>query len=113
MSKGDDKSGNVYLVGAGPGDLGLVTLRAKECIETADVVVYDHLANPNALGWAREEAEIIYAGKKPGESHTQQEITSLLIDKARQGKQVVRLKGGDPFVFGRGAEEAHDIAAAG
>src|SRR5207245_8063526 len=61
------KSGLVYLVGAGPGDLGLVTLRAKECIERADVIVYDHLANPEMLGWAREEAEIIYAGKKAGE----------------------------------------------
>jgi uroporphyrinogen III methyltransferase / synthase len=113
MSKTADKTGKVYLVGAGPGDLGLVTLRAKECIEKADVIVYDHLANPDALGWARENAEIIYAGKQPGESHTQQEITSLLIDKAREGKRVIRLKGGDPFVFGRGAEEAQEIATAG
>src|SRR5262245_66237266 len=113
MSKGADKSGKVYLVGAGPGDLGMVTLRAKECIENADVIVYDHLANPDALGWARDDTEIIYAGKQPGESRTQQEITSLLIDKAREGKQVVRLKGGDPFVFGRGAEEAQEIATAG
>jgi uroporphyrinogen III methyltransferase/synthase len=113
MSKSGSKKGTVYLVGAGPGDLGLVTLRAKECIENADVIVYDHLANPEALGWARGNAEIIYAGKKPGESQTQQEITSLLIDKAREGKQVVRLKGGDPFVFGRGAEEAQEIANAG
>src|SRR4051794_7682121 len=113
MSKGGSKNGKVYLVGAGPGDLGLVTLRAKEFIENADVIVYDHLANPDALGWARDDAEIIYAGKQPGESRTQQEITSLLIDKAGQGKQVVRLKGGDPFVFGRGAEEAQEIAGAG
>src|SRR5437762_9423460 len=113
MSKGANKSGKVYLVGAGPGDLGLVTLRAKDCIENADVIVYDHLANPDMLGWARDDAEIIYAGKQPGESRTQQEITSLLIDKAREGKQVVRLKGGDPFVFGRGAEEAQEIATAG
>ena len=91
----------------------LVTLRAKECIENADVIVYDHLANPDMLGWARDDAEIIYAGKQPGESRTQQEITSLLIDKAREGKQVVRLKGGDPFVFGRGAEEAQEIADCG
>ena len=61
------KSGKVYLVGAGPGDPGLVTLRAKECIENADVIVYDHLANPEMLSWAREDAEIIYAGKEPGE----------------------------------------------
>ena len=113
MSKSGSKNGKVYLVGAGPGDLGLVTLRAKECIENADVIVYDHLANPDALGWARDDAEIIYAGKQPGESRTQQEITSLLIDKAREEKQVVRLKGGDPFVFGRGAEEAQEIATAG
>src|SRR5215471_18892238 len=113
MSKDTSKNGKVYLVGAGPGDLGLVTLRAKECIENADVIVYDHLANPEALGWARDDVEIIYAGKQPGESQSQQEITSLLIDKARDGKQVVRLKGGDPFVFGRGAEEAQEIADAG
>jgi uroporphyrinogen III methyltransferase/synthase len=112
------KSGKVYLVGAGPGDLGLVTLRAKECIENADAIVYDHLANPETLGWAREDAEIIYAGKEPGEPQehsklSQQEINALLIEKAREGKQVVRLKGGDPFVFGRGAEEAQAIADAG
>jgi uroporphyrinogen III methyltransferase/synthase len=112
MSKGN--GGKVYLVGAGPGDLGLVTLRAKECIEHADVIVHDHLANPEMLSWAREDAEIIYAGKEPGEAPlSQQEINTLLIDKAREGKQVVRLKGGDPFVFGRGAEEAEAIAEAG
>src|SRR6059058_5102533 len=76
------KSGKVYLVGAGPGDPGLVTLRAKECIENADVIVYDHLANPEMLGWARDDAEIIYAGKEPGESRTQQEINALLIDNS-------------------------------
>src|SRR5215471_3298840 len=106
------KDGKVYLVGAGPGDLGLVTLRAKECIENADVIVYDHLANPDMLGWAGDNAEIIYAGKQAGQSCTQQEINALLIDKARGGKIVVRLKGGDPFVFGRGAEEAQEIASA-
>ncbi len=94
--------GKVYLVGAGPGDLGLVTLRAKECIEAADVIVYDHLANPEMLSWARDDAEIIYAGKEAGEpSLSQQEINALLIEKARTGNDVVRLKGGDPFVFGR------------
>src|SRR5437588_7823856 len=108
------KNGRVYLVGAGPGDLGLVTLRAKECIENADVIVYDHLANPETLSWARDEAEIVYAGKKAGGSQlSQQDINALLIGKAREGKQVVRLKGGDPFVFGRGAEEAQAIADAG
>ena len=108
------KSGKVYLVGAGPGDLGLVTLRAKECIENADVIIYDHLANSEALGWARDDVEIIYVGKTSGESAiSQQEINALLIGKAREGKEVVRLKGGDPFVFGRGAEEAQVIADAG
>ena len=107
------KTGKVYLVGAGPGDLGLVTLCAKECIENADVIIYDHLANPDMLSWARDNAEIIYVGKEPSESRSQQEINALLVEKARQGKQVVRLKGGDPFVFGRGAEEAEAIAAAG
>jgi uroporphyrinogen III methyltransferase / synthase len=112
MSK--KKSGRVYLVGAGPGDLGLVTLRAKECIELAQVVVYDHLANPEMLGWAKEDAEIIYAGKEAGvHAMKQDEINNLLIERAREGKQVVRLKGGDPFVFGRGAEEAKSIVDAG
>src|SRR5215831_21280124 len=109
-----NRNGKVYLVGAGPGDLGLVTLRAKDCIENADVIVYDHLANPGALNWARDNAEIVYVGKTPGESQiSQEEINALLIEKARGGKQVVRLKGGDPFVFGRGAEEAQVIADAG
>ena len=114
MSKSESKRGKVYLVGAGPGDLGLVTLRAKECIERADVIVYDHLANPEMLGWARDDSEIVYAGKRAGE-HTlsQDEINKLLIEKAREEKQVVRLKGGDPFVFGRGAEEAKAIVDAG
>src|SRR5437879_7678255 len=72
-SKNKSKSvGRVYLVGAGPGDLGLVTLHAKECIESADVIVYDHLANPEILGWARDETEIIYAGKEPGEQSLSQ-----------------------------------------
>ena len=114
QSKSKSKTGKVYLVGAGPGDLGLVTLRAKECIESADVIVYDHLANPEMLSWARDDAEIIYAGKEAGEpSPSQQEINTLLSEKAREGKEVVRLKGGDPFVFGRGAEEAKAIADAG
>jgi uroporphyrinogen III methyltransferase/synthase len=116
MSKSVIKNtaGRVYLVGAGPGDLGLVTLRAKECIEGADVIVYDHLANPEMLGWARNDAEIIYAGKKAGDHVLKQdEINKLIVDKSRAGKNVVRLKGGDPFVFGRGAEEAKAIVDAG
>jgi uroporphyrinogen III methyltransferase / synthase len=106
-------TGKCFLVGAGPGDLGLVTLRAKECIEEADVIIYDYLSNPEMLKWAPENAEIIYAGKKAGaHTLTQDEINEFLVEKARAGKQVVRLKGGDPFVFGRGAEEAQALAAA-
>ena len=105
--------GKCCLVGAGPGDLGLVTLRAKECIEQAEVIVYDYLCNPEMLKWAPENAEIIYAGKKAGaHTLTQEEINALLVEKALTGKNVVRLKGGDPFVFGRGAEEAQALAAA-
>lgn len=108
------KPGRVYLVGAGPGDLGLVTLRARECIELADVIVYDYLANPEMLAWSRPDAEIIYAGKTAGDHVlSQDEISGLLIDRAQAGRQVVRLKGGDPFIFGRGAEEAQAVVQAG
>jgi uroporphyrinogen III methyltransferase/synthase len=107
------KFGKCFLVGAGPGDLGLVTLRARECIEQADVIVYDYLSNPEMLKWAPDTAEIVYAGKKAGaHTLTQDEINALLVERAREGKLVVRLKGGDPFVFGRGAEEAQALAAA-
>src|SRR5947207_15798685 len=107
MSTSRRKRGKVYLVGAGPGDPGLVTLRAKECIEAADVIVYDHLANPEMLGWARDDAEIVYAGKQSSQhALKQEEINALLIDRARAGKNVLRLKGGDPSIFGRGGEEA-------
>jgi uroporphyrinogen III methyltransferase/synthase len=113
-SKNKSQAGKVFLVGAGPGDLGLVTLRAKECIEQADIIIYDHLANPEMLGWAREDADIIYAGKKAGEhALSQDKINALISETAREGKRVVRLKGGDPFVFGRGAEEAEAIVDAG
>jgi uroporphyrinogen III methyltransferase / synthase len=102
-----DTTGMVYLIGAGPGDPGLLTIRAKECIETADVVVYDYLASPFLLEYARKGAEIIYVGKKGGDhTLTQDKINLLLADKAKQGLSVARLKGGDPFVFGRGGEEA-------
>ena len=95
--------GICYLAGAGPGDLGLVTLKVKEVVERAEVLVYDYLCNPEILAWAPPEAEIIYAGKKAGQ-HTlkQEEIDALLVAKTRAGKRVVRLKGGDPFLFGRG-----------
>src|SRR5947208_7103882 len=109
-----DKKAKCYLVGAGPGDLGLVTLRAKELIEQADVIVYDYLCNPEMLNWARDDVELIYAGKKAGaHTLTQEEINALLVEKTRAGKNVVRLKGGDPFLFGRGGEEAQALAAAG
>lgn len=109
-----DKQGKVYLIGAGPGDPGLLTLKAKTCIETADVVVYDYLASPFLLEYAREDADIIYVGKKGGDhTLTQDKINQLLVDKANQGHDVARLKGGDPFVFGRGGEEAQELLAAG
>jgi uroporphyrinogen III methyltransferase/synthase len=105
--------GKCYLVGAGPGDPGLLTLRGREILGRADVVVYDNLANPELLGLAPEGAELIYAGKKPGDhSMPQEEINRLLVEKTRGGVAVVRLKGGDPFIFGRGAEEAEALAAA-
>ncbi len=109
-----DKTGTVYLIGAGPGDPGLLTIRAKECIETADVVVYDYLASPVLLEYARTDAQIIYVGKKGGNhTLTQDKINQLLTDKAKQGLKVARLKGGDPFVFGRGGEEAQILLANG
>ncbi len=104
-------SGICYLAGAGPGDLGLVTLRAREVVERAEVIVYDYLCNPGILTWAPAGAEVIYAGKKAGaHTLTQDEINALLVEKTREGKVVVRLKGGDPFVFGRGGEEAEALA---
>jgi len=114
MSAGISKKGKCFLVGAGPGDLGLITLRGKELLEGADVIVYDALVNPEMLGWARPEAEIIFAGKRAGEkTFSQDEINALLVEKAQLGKNVVRLKGGDPFVFGRGGEEAEALVAVG
>ena len=109
-----NKTGIVYLIGAGPGDPGLLTIKAKECIETADVVVYDYLASPFLLDYARSDAQIIYVGKKGGD-HTlsQDKINLLLVDKAKEGLDVARLKGGDPFVFGRGGEEAQMLLSHG
>ncbi len=106
-------AGKCSLVGAGPGDLGLVTLRAKACVEQAEVIVYDYLCNAEMLKWAPEGCEFVFAGKKAG-AHTlsQEEINALLVAKAGEGKRVVRLKGGDPFVFGRGGEEAQALAGA-
>lgn len=108
------KSGICFLVGAGPGDPGLLTLRGRDVLSRAEAVVYDHLVNRELLGFAPESAELIYAGKKSGD-HTmpQDEINRLLVEKTGEGKNVVRLKGGDPFVFARGAEECLALAAAG
>lgn len=108
------KTGKVFLIGAGPGDPGLLTVKAKECIEAADVVVYDYLASPLLLKYARKEAQMIYVGKKGGD-HTlsQDQINLLLVEKAKQGLDVARLKGGDPFVFGRGGEEAQMLLSHG
>ncbi|HVY91504.1 MAG TPA: uroporphyrinogen-III C-methyltransferase [Bryobacteraceae bacterium] len=104
----------VYLAGAGPGDPELITLKAKRALESADVVLHDHLANPALLALAPAKAELIYVGKKKSDhACSQDEICDLLIDRARRGLTVVRLKGGDPFIFGRGGEEAEALAAAG
>ncbi|MEA3427717.1 MAG: uroporphyrinogen-III C-methyltransferase [Thermodesulfobacteriota bacterium] len=106
--------GKVYLIGAGPGDPGLITVKGLECIEKADVIIYDYLASPALLNHARENAEIIYVGKK-GSIHTlsQDKISNLIVEKANMGLTVTRLKGGDPFIFGRGAEEAEELIRAG
>ena len=104
----------VYLVGAGPGDPGLLTARALELIAAADVVIYDRLIPDSALDGARREAELLYAGKEGGgPSMPQSEIERLLIEHGAAGRMVVRLKGGDPFVFGRGGEEAEVLRQAG
>ena len=110
----DTSTGVVYLVGAGPGDPGLITVRGLEAIGRADVIIYDYLAAPALLRHARDTAELIYVGKKGGD-HTlsQDKINALIVAKARQGAGVVRLKGGDPFIFGRGGEEAEALIEAG
>jgi uroporphyrinogen III methyltransferase / synthase len=106
--------GIVYLVGAGPGDAGLLTLRGAELLARADVVVYDALVNPDLLRHAPKSAEIIYGGKRANDHAVQQhDLNLILLAKAREGKTVVRLKGGDPYVFGRGGEEAEQLADAG
>ena len=105
--------GTVYLVGAGPGDAGLFTRRGAELLARADVVVYDALVNPDLLRLAPKSAEFIYGGKRAA-AHAipQEELNQLLVSKAKEGKTVVRLKGGDPYIFGRGGEEAEELAAA-
>lgn len=106
--------GTCYLVGAGPGDPGLLTLRAKELIERADVLVYDALSNPEFLHWTKAGCEKIHVGKR-AKDHAlpQDQINALIVGKSQAGKTVVRLKGGDPMIFGRGGEEAAELAAAG
>lgn len=106
------KKGKVYLVGAGPGDPGLITIRGRYLLEKAEVVVYDYLASKKLLRYVPADARFVYAGKRGGveHTHTQEEINQMLVDFAREGKIVVRLKGGDPFIFGRGGEEVETLA---
>jgi uroporphyrin-III C-methyltransferase len=106
--------GKVYLVGAGPGDPDLLTLKGKNCLERAEVILYDRLVSVELLKHAAQSAELIYVGKQPSKHcANQREIEQLLVCKAREGKLVVRLKGGDSFVFGRGGEEAAALKRAG
>jgi len=107
------KVGKVYLVGAGPGDPDLLTIRAVQRISIGDVIVYDRLIQQGVLALAKSSSEKIYMGKPPGHHCRQDEIHALLVEKARQGKTVIRLKGGDPFLFGRGGEEAEYLAEHG
>ena len=108
------KQGKVYIIGAGPGDPGLITVKGLKCLKEADVVIYDYLVHDEIVSKAKESARLIYAGKKGG-AHTipQDEINRLLLEEARQGNVVARVKGGDPFIFGRGGEEAEILAQAG
>jgi uroporphyrin-III C-methyltransferase len=108
------RRGKIYLVGAGPGDPKLITVKGMECLQQAEVIIYDRLANPELLRHARADAELIYCGKLPHQHTLRQEaINQLLVDKALEGKVVVRLKGGDPCVFGRAGEEAEHAARHG
>jgi uroporphyrin-III C-methyltransferase len=106
------QNAKVYITGAGPGDPELITLKGVRALKEADVVVYDRLVNPELLAYSPESSEHIYVGKKPGKSSvSQDQINRILISKAKEGKTVVRLKGGDPFIFGRGGEECEALAA--
>jgi len=110
----NENKGIVFLVGAGPGDPKLITVKGMQCITNADVIIYDRLVNPTLLNYAKPDAELIYAGKSPAHhALTQDEINLVLVQKTQEGKTVVRLKGGDPFVFGRGGEEVEILAEHG
>ncbi|RTL48763.1 MAG: uroporphyrinogen-III C-methyltransferase [Rhodocyclaceae bacterium] len=112
MMQHDAKAGSVYLIGAGPGDPDLLTLKAARLIQQADVIVYDNLVSTAVLNMAQASAERIYAGKRRG-NHAlpQEELSQLLVRLAKDMRKVVRLKGGDPYIFGRGGEEAEVLAA--
>src|SRR3954467_7190766 len=104
--------GKVYLVGGGPGDPDLITVKGRKVLERADVVLYDALASDRLLDYAPASAERIYVGKKrANHSMSQEEINALLVEHAKRGRNVVRLKGGDPFIFARGGEEVEALAA--
>jgi siroheme synthase len=106
--------GIVYLIGAGPGDPGLITVKGLSRLREAEVIVYDRLVDRRTLGKAGIGAELVYVGKGPGQRAMEQdELNRYIVDRAREGKMVARLKGGDPFVFGRGGEEAQALALAG
>jgi uroporphyrinogen III methyltransferase/synthase len=108
------KPGKVYIVGAGPGDISLLTVKGLKCLQKAEVVVYDFHLNAQVLNYINHDAEFIYAGKRGGQhTMTQDEINKTLVEKAKEGKTICRLKGGDPFVFGRGGEEAEELAKEG
>jgi len=113
--KHERQAPKVFLVGAGPGDPGLITIRGKELLERAEVVIYDYLANKKLLQYVSRNAEFIYVGKKGGgtHAHTQEEISNMIVAHGRAGRVVVRLKGGDPFIFGRGGEEIEELVKAG
>lgn len=115
MTTKAEKKGKAYLVGAGPGDPGLITVRGREILKKAEVIIYDYLAGKKLLDYVPKDAEFIYAGKKGGvkHTHTQEEINQMLVERVRSGKLVVRLKGGDPFIFGRGGEELEELVKAG
>ncbi|MBN1548974.1 MAG: HemD protein, partial [Syntrophaceae bacterium] len=108
------KKGKVYLIGAGPGDPGLITLKGIQCLQKAEVVIYDHLVSDEILAYAEATVRMIYAGKEGGKhTLTQDQINQALVAEAEKGLTVARLKGGDPFIFGRGGEEVEILAERG